>query len=501
MTGRTTDSTSGSARLACPALFISAPASGQGKTTITAGLARYHRRLGRRVRVFKTGPDFLDPMILARASGAPVLSLDLWMVGETGCRELLAAAAAEADLILIEGVMGLFDGTPSSADLATAFGVPVLAVISAKAMAQTFGAVAFGLAQFRPQVPFYGVLANRVGSVRHAQMLQEALPSGLRWCGHVGSDAAIELPDRHLGLHQADEIDDLETRIDRAADALAHTALAQLPPPVFFEAPAGASARASAGGAAGALARASAWGAAGAPARASAWGAAGAPATASAAAPTKAPAAAPASRALPRLLDGKRIAMARDAAFSFIYPANVALLEALGAQLAWFSPLADEAVPPEADALYLPGGYPELHAATLAANTRSATTIRAHVAAGKPLVAECGGMLYLLDELTDTQGVSTPMLGLLPGRATMQTRFTALGMQQLDGLHGPMTGHTFHYSRLSTALAPLRSATRAHGDAPGEAIYRAGPIVATYMHAYWPSNPAFTAALFHGEAF
>lgn len=184
---------------ACPALFISAPASGQGKTTITAGLARYHRRLGRRVRVFKTGPDFLDPMILARASGAPVLSLDLWMVGEAACRTLLAQAAAEADLILIEGVMGLFDGTPSSADLATTFGVPVLAVISAKAMAQTFGAVAFGLAQFRPQVPFYGVLANRVGSARHAQMLEEALSPALRWCGHIAASDEITLPDRHLG--------------------------------------------------------------------------------------------------------------------------------------------------------------------------------------------------------------------------------------------------------------------------------------------------------------
>src|ERR1700751_4382286 len=155
--------------VACPALFISAPASGQGKTTITAGLARHHRRLGRRGRVFKTGPDFLDPMILERASGAPVLSLDLWMVGESACRSLLAQAAAEADVILIEGVMGLFDGTPSSADLATAFGVPVLAVISAQAMAQTFGALAFGLARFRPQLPFHGVLANRVGSARHAQ--------------------------------------------------------------------------------------------------------------------------------------------------------------------------------------------------------------------------------------------------------------------------------------------------------------------------------------------
>jgi cobyrinic acid a,c-diamide synthase len=312
-------------------------------------------------------------------------------------------------------------------------------------MAQTFGAIAFGLAQFRPQVPFYGVLANRVGSPRHAQMLAEALPRDIDWCGHIAADAAIELPDRHLGLHQAAEIDDLEARLDRAADALAHTALAALPPPVEFGAPE--------------------------------------------------------PDAPPRLLEGKRIAIARDAAFSFIYPANLTLLQALGAQLDYFSPLADQDLPEQADALYLPGGYPELHAQALAANRRSATTIRAHAAAGKPIVAECGGMLYLLDTLTDTQGVSTPMLGLLPGHATLQLRFAALGMQQIDSAHGPMTGHTFHYSKLSTPLTPVRTATRPQGDAPGEAVFRAGSIVATYMHAYWPSNPAFTAALFHGASF
>jgi cobyrinic acid a,c-diamide synthase len=430
----------------CPALFISAPASGQGKTTITAGLARYHRRQGRRVRVFKTGPDFLDPMILARASGAPVLSLDLWMVGEDACRELLAQAAAEADLILIEGVMGLYDGTPSSADLATAFGVPVVTVISAKAMAQTFGAVAFGLARFRPEVPFHGVFANRVGSARHAQMLQEALPSGLRWTGHIASTDQIELPERHLGLHQAGEVDDLDARLEQAADALAETPLAELPPAVDFRS---SSERIT----------------------------------------------------LPRLLDGKHIAIARDAAFSFIYPANVTLLEALGARVSYFSPLSDQPVPESADAVYLPGGYPELHAGTLAHNAITAGAIRAHAAAGKPIVAECGGMLYLLEQLTDTQGVTTPMLGLLPGHATMQTRFAALGMQQLDGIHGAMTGHTFHYSKLTTPLTPDRTATRPQAGAPGEAVFRAGPIVATYMHAYWPSNPAFAAALFHGEVF
>jgi cobyrinic acid a,c-diamide synthase len=433
------------ATLACPALFISAPASGQGKTTLTAGLARLHRRAGRRVRVFKTGPDFLDPMILARASGAPVLSLDLWMVGEHACRALLAQAAREADLILIEGVMGLFDGTPSSADLATTFGVPVAAVVSAKSMAQTFGAIAFGLARFRPEVPFHGVLANRVGSARHAHMLQEALPADVRWLGHVASEAMMELPDRHLGLHQASEIDDLDARIERAADALAQTALAELPPPVAFDEPA-------------------------------------------------------CSEATPRLLEGHHIAIARDAAFSFLYPANVALLEALGARVSYFSPLADEPAPVNADAVYLPGGYPELHAPTLAGNTRSADSLRAHVTAQKPLIAECGGMLYLLDALTSVEGTRTPMLGLLPGAAAMQKRFAALGMQRLDSAHGELRGHTFHYSRVSTPLTPALTARHVQTGAHGEALYRHGSIAATYMHAYWPSNPAFTAALFHGTA-
>ncbi|AXF20642.1 cobyrinate a,c-diamide synthase [Burkholderia pyrrocinia] len=432
---------------ACPALFVSAPASGQGKTSVTAGLARLHRRLGRRVRVFKTGPDFLDPMLLERASGAPVHALDLGMVGEAGCRALLADAAREADLILIEGVMGLFDGTPSSADLAAAFGVPIVAVISAKAMAQTFAAIAFGLARFRPGLPFHGVLANRVGSERHAELLRQALPDDLRWLGHVPADASIALPERHLGLHQPNDIDDLDARLDRAADVLAGTALAELPPAVSFAEP-------------------------------------------EAAAP------------LPRALAGKRIAVARDAAFSFIYPANLALLDALGAQLRFFSPLADEGVPDDCDALFLPGGYPELHAAMLAANAATARTIRAHADAGRPIVAECGGMVYLCESLTDVDGAMTPMLGLLPGHATMQRRFAALGMQQFETRTGPMRGHTFHYSRLATPLEPVASAARPDGaPGSGEAVYRSGAIVATYMHMYWPSNPDAVAALFSGEAF
>jgi cobyrinic acid a,c-diamide synthase len=428
---------------ACPALFISAPASHQGKTTVTAALARHHARLGRRVRVFKTGPDFLDPMILERASGSPVYSLHLWMVGADACRALLADAARDADLILIEGVMGLFDGTPSSADLAAAFGVPVLAVIGAHGMAQTFGALAFGLAHFRPGLPFHGVLANRVASARHAQMLAEAIPEGLRYCGHLPKSDDFALPDRHLGLTQPDEIADLDARLNRAADAIGETALRELPPAVPFE---------------------------------------------------DQPVASP-----PRLLEGIHIAMGRDAAFSFIYPANIDLLEALGATISTFSPLADEPAAHDADVLYLPGGYPELHAGTLANGARTNASIRAHVARGGAVVAECGGMLYLLDSLTTTDGTKHPMLGLLPGDAVMQARLARLAMQRIDTSHGMSTGHTFHYSTITTPMQPIVTATHATTGAAGEAVYRHGPVTATYMHTYWPSNPAAAAALFRGE--
>jgi cobyrinic acid a,c-diamide synthase len=207
-------------RRACPALLLAAPASGQGKTTVTAALARHHRDLGRRVRVFKTGPDFLDPMILERAAGAPVYQLDLWMGGEAHCRQLLYQAAGEADLILIEGVMGLFDGEPSSADLATLLGIPVLAIIDASHMAQTFGALAHGLASYRPGLPFAGVFANRVAGERHYQLLAESLPPGLTVQGWLPRDADIALPSRHLGLVQAGQIADLEARLDQAAAAL-----------------------------------------------------------------------------------------------------------------------------------------------------------------------------------------------------------------------------------------------------------------------------------------
>lgn len=422
----------------CPALLIAAPASGQGKTTVTAALARHHVNRGRRVRVFKCGPDFLDPMILARACGAPVYQLDLWMVGEAESRRLLWEAAGEADLILIEGVMGLFDGAPSAADLARRFGVPVLAVIDAAAMAQTFAAVAHGLATFQADLPFAGVLANRVGSARHGEILRDSLPAHLPWYGALPRSADIELPSRHLGLVQAGELADLDARLDAAAAALAASAGTDLPPPVAF--------------------------------------------------------AVPAPAAPEPLLAGVRIGVARDAAFAFLYQANLELLERLGAELVFFSPLDDPALP-AVDSLYLPGGYPELHLDRLAGNAPLRAAIRAHHEAGKPILAECGGMLYLLDALTDLDGRRAAMLGLLPGEAWMQPKLAALAMQEVELDGARLRGHSYHHSTLACALTPV-----AHGECPNyrrtaEAVYRRGRLTASYIHFYLPSAPQAAAAL------
>ena len=422
----------------CPAVLIAAPASGQGKTTVTAALARLHRNQGRKVRVFKCGPDFLDPMILERASGAPVYQLDLWMVGEQESRRLLWEAAGEADLILIEGVMGLFDGTPSSADLARHFGVPVLAVIDGTAMAQTFGALALGLARYQPDLPFAGVLANRVGTLRHAQLLEGSLTEGLRWYGGLSRETGIELPSRHLGLVQASELNDLDARLDAAAAALGASCDAALPPAVRF--------------------------------------------------------AAPTELAIEPLLQGVRIAVARDEAFAFTYGANLDLLRGMGAQLAFFSPLHDTSLPP-ADSLYLPGGYPELHHQALAANTAMLEAIRAHHHAGKPLLAECGGMLYLLDALTDVAGERAELLGLLAGEAVMQKRLAALALQAVELPEGTLRGHTYHHSLTSTELAPIARGQSPNGGRGAEAVYRRGRLTASYVHFYFASNPQASAAL------
>nr|MDP2191357.1 cobyrinate a,c-diamide synthase [Rhodoferax sp.] len=436
----------------CPAILIAAPASGQGKTTVACALARLHARQGRKVRVFKCGPDFLDPYWHALASAAPVHQLDLWMTGELDCRARLAAAAQDADLIIVEGVMGLFDGEPSAAELAQRFGLPVLAVIDASAMAGTFGALAFGLQHYRPGLRWAGVLANRVASERHADMLQSSVREPAQWLGAVMRNPAMSLPERHLGLTVASEVNDALQRLDVAADALAATPLGQMSLAdlkrwnVSFEV--GNDAGAEPSGV--------------------------------------------------KPLAGRTVAIARDAAFCFIYAANLDCLQDLGAELVYFSPLADSALP-ECDAVWLPGGYPELHAARLAANTSLRDSLAAHVAQHKPVWAECGGMMVLFDELVAVDGQRHAQWGLLPGTVTMQKRLAALGPQQL-AMHGHvLRGHTFHYSTCTTPLAARCRTARPDCEPlpdAGEAVYQVGSIRGSYFHAWFASSPAATAALF-----
>lgn len=422
------------------ALLIAAVASGQGKTTVTAALARKLVRLGKRVRVFKCGPDFIDPMLLERASGAPVRTLDLWMVGPEQCRAQLAHAAAEADVILIEGVMGLYDGTPSSADLAREFGVPVMAVIDASSMAQTAGALVHGLRDYGP-VDMAGVIANRVASENHAKMVAASLRD-IPLFGTMPRQTR-SLPERHLGLVLPGEVTDIDSLLDTLADQL-----------VFDEA---------------------------------AWDRLRSIDIETPVAIDPEP---------PRALAGKIIAIARDPAFMFLYPANLDTLQALGATLTFFSPLADQPVPDGADAVYLPGGYPELHAETLSRASAWKSSIRAIHAAGIPIVAECGGMMALADTLADQSGAIWPMAGLLTGTVAMQPRLAGLGPQALPTEQGILRGHTFHYSKLATTVQPAAHTIKHPSAIQGEAWYRAGSLTASYFHAYFASNPAAVAALF-----
>ena len=421
----------------CAALIIAAPASGQGKTTVTATLAWHYRRQGKQVRIFKVGPDFLDPMILSFASGHPVYQVDLWMVGETHSRQLIADAAKQADIILIEGVMGLFDGAPSTADLSAILGIPVLAVIDASAMAQTFAALAFGLAHFRSDVTLTGVLANRVGSARHAEMLTSALPDDLP-CLATMPRQTESLPSRYLGLVQADEITDLSERLDRLADSIQLNPNFVLPQIKLDSAP---------------------------------------------------------IEHLPPLLKAIRIGVAKDAALAFVYQANLDCLTALGAELIFFSPLTDTTLP-EVDSLYLPGGYPELHLETLSQNMSMRQAICEHINANKPVVAECGGMLYLCRTLTDKHGQQAEMCGVMAADARLQARLTALALQQVSQDNHTLRGHTYHHSMLETQPAAIVYAECPNGNTVSEAVFQQQRLTASYIHFYFPSAPELIARWF-----
>jgi cobyrinic acid a,c-diamide synthase len=315
----------------------------------------------------------------------------------------------------------------------------VLAVIDGGAMAQTFGAVAQGLAEFREDVRVYGAAANRIGGEYHAQLLRRSLPNGIEWLGALPNDPVLALPGRHLGLVSAGELADLDARIDALADAWSRNAEPGLPPPARFK---------------------------------------------------PAP-----STSIPHLLEGSRIAVARDDAFCFIYPANLDLLREAGADLRFFSPIAGDALP-GCDAVWLPGGYPELHLQVLSQRSDLHAALRAHVMDGRPLLAECGGLLFALDRLACADGDAASMAGLLRGRAVVHPRLAALGLQEVALPEGTLRGHTFHHARADIEAIPIATAVNPNGAPSCEAVYRERRFTASFVHFYFPSNPEAAVRLF-----
>ena len=449
-------------------LVIAAPASGSGKTTVTLALLRHLRDAGVRVASLKVGPDYIDPAFHAASSGRACFNLDPWAMRDSTFASAVAAACEDAELVVAEGVMGLFDGATaddgSTADVAARTGWPVVLVVDASAMATSAAAVVQGFAGFRADVDVTGVIYNRVGSDRHAELLVEATAkTGLPVLGCLRRDAELALPDRHLGLVQASEHPHLErflrTAAETIADAVDIEALMDLPSRCRPDRP-------------------------------------GHDPDADSRATTATPLAFDPHRTaepplqLPVL--GQRTAVARDEAFAFSYPLALDGWRRAGVEISTFSPLADEAPPPGADAVYLPGGYPELHAGRIAAARRFMAGLRAAAEAGAVVYGECGGYMVLGERLVDAGGNSHAMAGMLPIATTFAERGLTLGYRDASTLAGgPLgregarfRGHEFHYARVlhERGDSALFRCTDSRGRDLGNAGRRAGKIMGSFVH-------------------
>jgi cobyrinic acid a,c-diamide synthase len=453
--------------MSCPRIVIAATGSGVGKTSIAIALARALTRRGRRVQTFKVGPDFLDPTHLALASGRPCYNLDGWMCGQDHVRDLFRRKTADADIALIEGVMGMFDGASpetsegSTAEIARWLDAPVVLVAGAHGVARSLAATVKGFATLEPDIRIAGVIANHCGSERHAAWLCAALASASLppLLGAIPRGALPELASRHLGLVTADRARLSPSVLDAFADGLERHMKVE-------EVVSSVECRASSVG----------------------------PTTYHLPPTTFPPLA--------------TLGVARDAAFHFYYPDNLEALQAQGARLVYFSPLADRALPDGLDAVYLGGGYPEEHAAELSGNTAMLEALRRFVAAGGALYAECGGLIYLSQAIATRDGASHPMAGVLPFRTRMGARRKVLGYVEVtlaaDSLLGRrgdvLRGHEFHYSEIvDPALAydgwQTAYETRYQRDpAPAPGGFRRGRVLAGYAHLHFASRPAAVKA-------
>jgi cobyrinic acid a,c-diamide synthase len=448
-----------------PRLLIAGASSESGKTSLFLGLLAALKGRGIDVRAFKAGPDFLDPKLHAAALGKPSRNLDLRLMGRKGVLSCLERSGAGGELALIEGVMGYYDGEPrSSADLARLVGAPAVLVIDARASAESAAAVALGFARYRRSSGIVGFVANFIASERHYELVRSAVEkrTGLPMLGYLPADEGLALPSRHLGLVGPEE----SPGFGEALAALREAASARIDLDLLLE-----------------LAR----------------GAGELPEIAQRA--TK-----PVSSMTGA--GGVKIAVARDEAFSFYYEDNFDALRELGAELAFFSPLRDESLPEGSCALYLGGGYPELHLREIEANGAMRSSIRGARDKGMPIYAECGGYLYLLEAMTDAEGKAHPCIGIAPGTSRRSGRLAGLGYREgrtkgpsLFGRAGTrLHGHVFHYYRVEGA-DEKRSALELARPGETEAIaegYAEGNVFASFLHMHFAGNPsaaeAFVAA-------
>jgi len=435
-------------------LMVAGVASGVGKTTVTLGLLEAFRRRGLVVQGFKVGPDFIDPGFHEIVTGRGSYNLDGWMCGHDYVLATVARRAADADLAIVEGVMGCFDGLDATSDegstaqIAKWLDAPVVLVIDAQAQAGSAAAVALGFEQFDPDMKLAAVIINRVGGVTHARSVRDAISARCRArvMGALVYDEQIALAERHLGLVTAGEGSLTAAKRARLADAIERSV--DLEGLLGLAAPVPVSTKSSDPGR--------------------------------------------------TLTSTVRIGVAHDAAFCFYYRDNLELLMAAGAELVYWSPLTERTLPP-VDGLYLGGGYPELHGAALGANKVMREAVRAFASAGRPVYAECGGLMYLADALEDPEGVRHPMVGLLPATVRMRPRrlslsYTEVTLQTASPLGPPgaiARGHEFHFSTLDPVPASVAHTyrLRRHGGADCEEGYRIGNTLLSYVHLHFGSNP------------
>lgn len=439
-------------------LVIAGTQSGSGKTTLTLGLMAALQRRGYIVQGFKVGPDYIDPSYHTAVTGRKARNLDTWMMGEAGVREVFTRGSQGADVSIIEGVMGMYDGkdplsnTGSTAEMSNLLQAPVLLVLNVASMARSAAAVVLGFQQLDPTVQIAGVLVNRVGSKGHYQLVKAAIEQmcGIPVLGYLTRQAELEIPERHLGLIPALERGEINPLFDALATAIEATvdldAVYQL------------------------AVSATAW---------------------------TAPA--------PVLFAGQpreavvTLAVARDGAFNFYYAENLELLAWYGARLRFFSPLQGESLPADADGLYLGGGFPEEYAHVLSEQTQFRQDLHAAMANQLPVFAECGGLMYLTEQLTTRDGSTVPMAGLIPAQVKMEAKLAALGYREVTALCDTLLlqrgerarGHEFHYSSLEqvdTGTWPFAYEAVGLRGVKQEG-YATGQLLAGYTHLHFASNP------------